>query len=73
MIKFISLLKRYSPDYARNNLEGWSVILVAAVGFEASSFADSWLDMFGLFVAGVLCAHIAASIVKFFLINKKSK
>ena len=59
--------KKYSPHYGRNNLEGWSVILVAAIGFQASTFANSWLETFGLFVGGVLCAHIAACIIKFFI------
>ena len=42
MFQFI---KKYSPGYGRNTIEGWSVIPVVAVGMEASTFADSWLGM----------------------------
>ena len=45
-------LKKYSPDYAQNTIEGWSIILVVAVGCEVSSFANSWLGMLGMFVIG---------------------
>jgi hypothetical protein len=69
----LQFLRKYSPDYATNTLEGWSVILVVAAGGEATTFANSWLEMVGLFVLGVLCAHIVACIIKFFIIHKKSK
>lgn len=67
MFQFI---KKYSPDYTKNNLEGWSVVLVVAAGFAASTFAGSWLEMSGLFVAGVLCAHAVACVIKFFITDK---
>lgn len=64
-MRMIHFLRKYSPNYAKNNLEGWSIILVVAVGFEATSFAHNRLEMIGFFIAGVLCAHIIACIVKF--------
>jgi hypothetical protein len=70
MLQFFT---RYSPDYGKNTLEGWSIILVVAAGGEATTFANSWLQMLGLFVLGVLCAHVVACIIKFFIIHKKSK
>lgn len=60
-------LKKYSPKYSENTLEGWSVILVVAVGGEASTFANNWVEMFGLFVIGIVIAHIVACIIKFLL------
>ena len=63
-------LKKYSPNYAQNTIEGWSIILVVAVGCEVSSFANSWLGMLGMFVIGVLCAHIIAYLVKYCMTNK---
>ena len=63
-------LKKYSPDYAQNTIEGWSIILVVAVGCEVSSFANSWLGMLGMFVIGVLCAHIIACLIKYCMTNK---
>ena len=68
----IHFLRKYSPNYAKNNLEGWSIILVVAVGFEATSFAHNWLEMIGFFIAGVLCAHIIACIVKFLYLKISS-
>lgn len=70
MLQFFT---KYSPDYAKNTLEGWSVILVVAAGGEAATFANSWLEMLGLFVLGVLCAHIVACIIKFFVTHNNSK
>ncbi len=35
-------LLRYSPDYAKNNIEGWSVILVVAAGFAASTLPQQY-------------------------------
>lgn len=69
MFQFIT---KYSPDYATNTPEGWSVILVVAAGFEISTLASNWPEMIGLFVTGVLCAHIVACIIKFLIINKKT-
>ena len=63
-------LKKYSPDYAQNTIEGWSIILVVAVGCEVSSFANSWLGMCGMFLIGALCAHIIACFIKYFITNK---
>lgn len=63
-------LKKYSPDYAQNTIEGWSIILVVAVGCEVSSLANSWLGMCCMFVIGTLCAHIIACIIKYFMTNK---
>ena len=63
-------LKKYSPDYAQNTIEGWSIILVVAVGCEVSSLANSWLGMCGMFLIGVLCAHIIACIIKYCMTNK---
>lgn len=63
-------LKKYSPDYAQNTIEGWSIILVVAVGCEVSSFANSCLGMLGLFVIGALCAHIIACFIKYCMTNK---
>lgn len=73
MINMFQFIKKHSPDYTKNNLEGWSVILIVAAGFEASTFANSWLGTFGLFVAGVLCAHIVACIIKFLITSKSSR
>lgn len=70
MSNFIRNIKKYSPDYTRNDLEGWSVILVVAAGFGASTFGDSWLKMSGLFVNGVLGAHLFACAIKFLLTHK---
>lgn len=64
MFQFI---KKYSPGYGRNTIEGWSVIPVVAVGAEASTFADSWLGMALLFVVGTACAHVMACIMKYFI------
>lgn len=63
-------LKKYSPDYAQNTIEGWSIILVVAVGRKVSSFANSLLGMCGMFVIGTLCAHIIACIIKYCMTNK---
>lgn len=63
-------LKKYSPDYAQNTIEGWSIIFVVAVGCEVSSFANSWLGMCGMFLIGALCAHIIACIIKYCITNK---
>lgn len=63
-------LKKYSPDYAQNTIEGWSIILVVAVGCEVSSLANSWLGMCGMFLIGALCAHIIACIIKYCITNK---
>ena len=63
-------LKKYSPDYAQNTIEGWSIILVVAVGCEVSSFANSGLGMLGMFVIGALCAHIRACLIKYCMTNK---
>ena len=63
-------LKKYSPDYAQNTIEGWSIILVVAVGCEVASFANSWLGMLSMFLIGVLCAHIIACIIKYCMTNK---
>lgn len=63
-------LKKYSPDYAQNTIEGWSIILVVAVGCEVSSFANSCLGMLGLFVIGALCAHIIACFIKYCITNR---
>lgn len=60
-------LLRNSPDYSKGNFEGWSVILVVAVGFMASTFANTWLGMVGLFAAGILCAHVIACVIKYFI------
>lgn len=73
MSDFIRNIKKYSPDYTRNELEGWSVILVVAAGFGASTFGDSWLEMSGLFVSGVLGAHLIACGIKFLLTHKNSR
>lgn len=67
MLQFIT---KYSPNYSQNTLEGWSIILVVATGFEASNFASSWLGMVGMFICGLLCAHIIACIIKFFITIK---
>ena len=64
-------LLRYSPDYAKNNLEGWSVILVVAAGFAASTLASSWLGMLGMFFVGVFGAHVLACAIKF--VARKNK
>lgn len=69
MFQFIT---KYSPDYAQNTIEGWSIILVVAIGFKASTFANSWLGMIGMFIIGILCAHIIACTIKFFITKKKS-
>ncbi len=69
----MKFFKKYSPDYTQNNPEGWSVILVVAAGFGASCFADSWLRMTGLFMGGVLGAHLIACGIKFLLTNKNSR
>lgn len=68
--KYVPLSKKYSPDYAQNTIEGWSIILVVAVGCEVSSFANSWLGMLGMFVIGALCAHIIACLIKYCMTNK---
>lgn len=68
MLQFI---KKYSPDYAKNTFEGWSVVLVVAAGFELPTIANSWFEMFGLFITGVLFAHIIACISKFFIRKKQ--
>lgn len=65
-------LSKYSPDYAKNNLEGWSVVLVLAVGIAASTLDNSWLAMFGLFVAGVFCAHVLAFVIKYLITKNTS-
>ena len=69
----MKFFKKYSPDYTQNNPESWSVILVVAAGFGASCFADSWLRMTGLFVGGVLGAHLFACAIKFLLTHKNSR
>lgn len=69
----MKFFKKYSPDYTQNNPEGWSVILVIAAGFGASTFGDSWLEMSGLFVSGVLGAHLIACAIKFLLTHKNSR
>ena len=66
----LHFLKKYSPDYAQNTIEGWSIILVVAVGCEVSSLANSWLGMCGMFLIGALFAHIIACIIKYFMTNK---
>ena len=63
-------LKKYSPDYAQNTIEGWSIILVVAVGCEVSSLANSWLGMCCMFLIGALCAHIIACIIKYCMTNR---
>lgn len=70
MFQFLS---KYSPDYSQNTFEGWSVVLVVAVGFVASTFACGWFEVFGLFVAGALCAHIVACVIKFLVTKQKEK
>lgn len=68
MFQFI---RKCSPDYGQNTIEGWSIILVVAVGGKASTFADSWLGMVGMFIIGILCAHVIACMIKFFISNRK--
>ena len=60
----------YYPNYAKNTIKGWSIILVVAVGCEVASFANNWLGMCGMFLIGVLCAHIIACIIKYCMTNK---
>lgn len=67
MFQFI---RKYSPGYGQNTIEGWSIILVVAVGVKASTFADSWLGMVGMFIFGILCAHVIACMIKFFISNR---
>ena len=60
----------YYPNFAKNTIKGWSIILVVAVGCEVASFANNWLGMCGMFLIGALCAHIIACIIKYFMTNK---
>ena len=69
MFKFLT---KYSPDYSANNLEGWSVILVVAAGFAPSTFAKSWLGLLGLYIGGILCAHIIACFIKYLIVRNKA-
>lgn len=74
MANIIDFFSKYSPAYGKNNIEGWSVVVVAFIAFAASTYAHSWLGMLGLFLAGGIGAHILACCIKYFVIrNKKMK